>query len=76
MVAPVGGHQEGRHGGENPTRGQLFQGEMHPVDPILIGDRRAETLLTSSPLNSYNPLCGVRPLAAHHTIHFALLQLS
>ncbi|WP_154655079.1 hypothetical protein [Prochlorothrix hollandica] len=49
MVAPVGGRQEGRHGGETPTRGQLFQGEMHPVDPALTGDRRAETLLTSPP---------------------------
>ncbi|WP_173401619.1 hypothetical protein [Prochlorothrix hollandica] len=25
MVAPVVGRQEGRHGGENPTQGQLFQ---------------------------------------------------
>ena len=49
VVAPVGGRQEGRHGGENPTRSQLFQGEMHPVDPALTDDRRAETLLTSSP---------------------------
>ncbi len=52
MVAPVGGSQEGRHGGENPTRGRWFQREMHPVDPALTGDRGAETLLTF-PLNSY-----------------------
>ncbi|WP_225883996.1 hypothetical protein [Prochlorothrix hollandica] len=49
MVAPVVGHPEGRHGGENPTRGQLFPREMYPFDPALTGDRRAETLLTSSP---------------------------
>ncbi|WP_154655009.1 hypothetical protein [Prochlorothrix hollandica] len=30
MVAPVGGRQEGRHGGKNPTRGRGFPGEMHP----------------------------------------------
>ncbi|WP_353259790.1 hypothetical protein [Prochlorothrix hollandica] len=52
MVAPVGGRQEGRHGGENPTRGQLFPWELYPFDPALTGDRRAETLLTF-PLNSY-----------------------
>ena len=52
MVAPAVGPQEGRHGGATPTRGQLFQGEMHPVDPALTGDRGAETLLTF-PLNSY-----------------------
>ncbi|WP_148288316.1 hypothetical protein [Prochlorothrix hollandica] len=52
MVAPVVGRQQGRHGGENPIRGQLFQGEMHPVDPALTSDRGAETLLTF-PLNSF-----------------------
>ncbi|WP_154655029.1 hypothetical protein [Prochlorothrix hollandica] len=52
MVAPVLGRQEGRHGGKNPTRGRGFQGEMHPVDPALTGDRSAETLLTC-PLNNY-----------------------
>ncbi|WP_434555448.1 hypothetical protein [Prochlorothrix hollandica] len=35
MVAPVGDPQESRHGGATPTRSQLFQGEMHPVDPAL-----------------------------------------
>ena len=55
MVAPVVGRQQGRHGGENPIRGQLFQGEMHPVDPALTSDRGAETLLTF-PLNSYDAL--------------------
>ncbi|WP_154655105.1 hypothetical protein [Prochlorothrix hollandica] len=49
MVALVGGRQEGRHGGATPTRGRCFQGEIHPVDPALTGDRGAETLLTSSP---------------------------
>ncbi len=49
VVALAVGRQEGRHGGKNPTRGRWFQGEMHPVDPVLTGDRRAETLLTSSP---------------------------
>ena len=53
MVAPVVGRQEGRHGGKNPTRGRWFQGEMHPVDPALTSDHRAETLLTF-PLNSYS----------------------
>ncbi|WP_353259511.1 hypothetical protein [Prochlorothrix hollandica] len=38
MVAPVVGRQEGRHGGENPTRGRCFQGAIHPVDPALTGD--------------------------------------
>ncbi|WP_225884040.1 hypothetical protein [Prochlorothrix hollandica] len=38
VVAPVVGRQEGRHGGENPTRGRCFQGEIHPVDPALTGD--------------------------------------
>ncbi|KKI98351.1 hypothetical protein PROH_19530 [Prochlorothrix hollandica PCC 9006 = CALU 1027] len=52
VVAPVLGRQEGRHGGKNPTRGRGFQGEMHPVDPALTGDRSAETLLTC-PLNNY-----------------------
>ncbi|WP_154655100.1 hypothetical protein [Prochlorothrix hollandica] len=52
MVAPVVGRQEGRHGGDNPSRGRGFPGEMHPVDPDLTGDRGAETLLTF-PLNSY-----------------------
>ncbi|WP_154654991.1 hypothetical protein [Prochlorothrix hollandica] len=52
MVAPVVGREEGRHGGATPTRGRWFQGEMHPVDPALTGDRGAETLLTF-PLNSY-----------------------
>ncbi len=52
VVAPVVGRQEGWHGGENPTRGRLLQGEIHPVDPALTGDRGAETLLTF-PLNSY-----------------------
>ena len=51
VVAPVGGPQEGRPGGENPTRGQWFPGEMHPVDPALTGDRGTETLLTC-PLNT------------------------
>ncbi|WP_154655056.1 hypothetical protein [Prochlorothrix hollandica] len=51
MAAPVVGPEEGRYGGENPTRSQLFQGKMHPVDPALTGDRGAETLLTF-PLNS------------------------
>ncbi len=54
VVAPAVGHQEGRHGGKNPTRSRGFPGAMHPVDPDLTGDRGAETLLTSSPLNSYN----------------------
>ncbi|WP_154655092.1 hypothetical protein [Prochlorothrix hollandica] len=49
MVAPVGGRQEGRHGGANPTRSRCFQGEMHPVDPALTSDHGAKTLLTSSP---------------------------
>ncbi|WP_017712886.1 hypothetical protein [Prochlorothrix hollandica] len=49
MVAPAVDRQEGRHGGQNPTRGRGFQGEMHPVDPVLTGDRGAETLLTLSP---------------------------
>ncbi|WP_154655057.1 hypothetical protein [Prochlorothrix hollandica] len=57
MVAPVVGRQEGRHGGENPTRGRLFQGESHPADPALTGDRGAETLLTF-PLNGYDPKLG------------------
>ncbi|WP_017713294.1 hypothetical protein [Prochlorothrix hollandica] len=48
MVAPAVGPQEGRHGGANPTRGRLFKGEIHPVDPALTGDRGAETLLTLS----------------------------
>ncbi|WP_081599489.1 hypothetical protein [Prochlorothrix hollandica] len=26
VVAPVGGRQEGRHGGENPTRGRNYSG--------------------------------------------------
>ncbi|WP_353260325.1 hypothetical protein, partial [Prochlorothrix hollandica] len=49
VVAPVVGRQEGRHGGENPTRCRLFPWEMYPSNPALTGDRRAETLLTSSP---------------------------
>ncbi|WP_154655117.1 hypothetical protein [Prochlorothrix hollandica] len=49
MVAPAVGREEGRHGGTTPTQGRWFQGEMHPVDPALTGDRRAETLLTSYP---------------------------
>ncbi|WP_353259718.1 hypothetical protein [Prochlorothrix hollandica] len=44
MVAPVGGRQEGRYAGKNPTRSRWFPGEMHPVDPALTGDRGAETL--------------------------------
>ncbi len=48
VVAPAVGCQEVRHGGENPTRGRWFQGEVHTVDPALTGDRGAETLLTSS----------------------------
>ncbi|WP_173401632.1 hypothetical protein [Prochlorothrix hollandica] len=43
------GHQEGRHGGENPTRCRLFPREMYPLDPALTGDRRAETLFTFPP---------------------------
>ncbi|WP_154654997.1 hypothetical protein [Prochlorothrix hollandica] len=72
MVAPVGGRQEGRPGGENPTRDRWFQGEMHPVDPALTGDRGAETLLTF-PLNTavLNGSCGVRPEGAHHTKGFS-----
>ncbi|WP_154655066.1 hypothetical protein [Prochlorothrix hollandica] len=52
MVAPVVGHQEGRHGGENLSRGRWFPGEIHPVDPALTGHHGAATLLTC-PLNSY-----------------------
>ena len=61
MVAPVVDPQEGRHGGENPTRGQWFPGEMHPVDSALTGDRGAETLLTF-PLNSYHRPVNLVPL--------------
>nr|WP_268741971.1 hypothetical protein [Prochlorothrix hollandica] len=39
MVAPAVGCQEGRPGGENPTRGRGFPGEMHPVDPALTWDK-------------------------------------
>ncbi|WP_353258626.1 hypothetical protein [Prochlorothrix hollandica] len=53
MVAPVVGREEGRHGGENPTRGRGFPSKLNPFDTVLIGDRGVETLLTSSPLNSY-----------------------
>ncbi|WP_225883990.1 hypothetical protein [Prochlorothrix hollandica] len=53
VVAPAVGRQEGRHRGKNPTRSRWFQGAMHPVDPAPTGDRGADTLLTSSPLNSY-----------------------
>ncbi|WP_154655136.1 hypothetical protein [Prochlorothrix hollandica] len=49
MVAPVVGHQEGRHGGENPTRCRWFPSKLNPFETILTGDRQAETLLTSSP---------------------------
>ncbi|WP_154655087.1 hypothetical protein [Prochlorothrix hollandica] len=49
MVALVVGRQEGRHGGATPTRCRLFPWEMYPFNPALTGDRRAETLLTSSP---------------------------
>ncbi|WP_154655005.1 hypothetical protein [Prochlorothrix hollandica] len=53
MVAPaVGrqeGRQEGRHGGKNPTRGRGFPRKLKPFETVLTGDRRAETLLTSSP---------------------------
>ncbi|WP_353258648.1 hypothetical protein [Prochlorothrix hollandica] len=48
MVAPAVGRQEGRHGGATPTRSRWFQGEMHPVDLALTGNRGAETLLTLS----------------------------
>ncbi|WP_353258903.1 hypothetical protein [Prochlorothrix hollandica] len=49
MVAPVVGRQEGRPGGENPSRGRLFPSKLNPFETVLTGDRRAETLLTSSP---------------------------
>ncbi|WP_154655085.1 hypothetical protein [Prochlorothrix hollandica] len=37
MVAPVVGHQEGRHGGENPTRnfGPIWVGAIPPWLPRL-----------------------------------------
>ncbi|WP_154655003.1 hypothetical protein [Prochlorothrix hollandica] len=72
MVAPVVGRQEGRPGGENPTRGRWFPGKMHLVDSALTGDRGAETLLTfplnSFPLNSYRAprLIGLGGFAARH----------
>nr|WP_173401630.1 hypothetical protein [Prochlorothrix hollandica] len=49
MVAPVVGRQEGRHGGKNPTRCRLFPSKLNPFETVLTGDRRAETILTSSP---------------------------
>ncbi|WP_173401645.1 hypothetical protein [Prochlorothrix hollandica] len=49
VVAPVGGCQEGRHGGATPTRGRWFPSKLNPFETVLTGDRRAETLLTSSP---------------------------
>ncbi|WP_353259602.1 hypothetical protein [Prochlorothrix hollandica] len=52
MVALVGGRQEGRHGGENPTRGRGFPSKLNPFETVLTGDRGGETLLTL-PLNSY-----------------------
>ncbi|WP_353258836.1 hypothetical protein [Prochlorothrix hollandica] len=32
MVAPVGGRQEGRHGGENPTRSRGFPSKLNPLN--------------------------------------------
>ncbi|WP_154655064.1 hypothetical protein [Prochlorothrix hollandica] len=49
MVAPVVGREEGRHGGATPTRGRGFPSKLNPFETVLTGDRRAETLLTSSP---------------------------
>ncbi|WP_353260095.1 hypothetical protein [Prochlorothrix hollandica] len=57
MVALVAGRQEDQQpsatlktgGGATPTRCRGFHSEMHPFDPALTGDRRAETLLTLSP---------------------------
>ncbi|WP_353259370.1 hypothetical protein [Prochlorothrix hollandica] len=49
MVAPVVGREEGRHGGKNPTRGRGFPSKLNPFETVLTGDRRAVTLLTSSP---------------------------
>ncbi|KKI98983.1 hypothetical protein PROH_14285 [Prochlorothrix hollandica PCC 9006 = CALU 1027] len=49
VVAPVVGRQEGRHGGKNPTRCRLFPSKLNPFETVLTGDRRAETILTSSP---------------------------
>ncbi|WP_154655048.1 hypothetical protein [Prochlorothrix hollandica] len=49
MVAPVVGRQEGRHGGENPTRGRGFPSKLNPFETLLTLELRAETLLTSSP---------------------------
>ena len=49
VVAPAVGRQEGRHGGKNPTRGRGFPSKLNPFETVLTGDRRAETLLTSSP---------------------------
>ncbi|WP_154655127.1 hypothetical protein [Prochlorothrix hollandica] len=49
MVAPAVGHQEGRHGGENPTRGRGFPSKLNPFETVLTLELMAETLLTSSP---------------------------
>ncbi|WP_353259201.1 hypothetical protein [Prochlorothrix hollandica] len=57
MVAPVVGGQRVGPGArtlpevEASRRG--FPSKLNPVETVLTGDRRAETLLTSSPLNSY-----------------------
>ncbi len=49
VVAPVVGPQEGRHGGENPTRGRGFPSKLNPFETVLTLELMAETLLTSSP---------------------------
>ncbi|WP_154655028.1 hypothetical protein [Prochlorothrix hollandica] len=49
MVAPAVGRQEGRRRGKNPTRCRGFPSKLNPFETVLTGDRRAETLLTSSP---------------------------
>ncbi|KKJ00912.1 hypothetical protein PROH_00205 [Prochlorothrix hollandica PCC 9006 = CALU 1027] len=45
VVAPVVGHQEGRHGGENPTRnfGPIWVGAIPPWLPRLWATKRVGT---------------------------------
>ncbi|WP_353259403.1 hypothetical protein [Prochlorothrix hollandica] len=40
VVAPDVGHQEGRRGDENPTRGRWFPSKLTPFETVLTGDRQ------------------------------------